>query len=179
MLFGIALWCLAEALFRRSFSAVLGVDDAEPLLLAQDIQWLHHPHRPPFYYWLTWLFAQFNGYNLDTVLLVKYSTIAAALVLFYAIARRLLQRWQGAVAALLGLTFLYDTGFNPHLNLAHTLGLWLTVTLAFWLMLRAGERPSLQNFVLLGLALGLGLLSKPSFLAVVPCLLLAGLLSPR
>lgn len=175
----IVLWVLFLALYRYWLSPVMAVDDVEIALLTQELRLGYHPDRPALHNWLAWLVAQVTGPTLISILILKYVEMALAHLCYYALARRILQKPESALAAFLGSLMLYHLGFQPQIGFAHTMSLWVVLVATFLLLFKMAERRSLTHYLLLGLLLGAGLLTKPSYLAVLLLLPLATWLTPN
>ena len=171
------LYCGAFAALRLATAPAIGVDADLEQLNAQLWAWGYASNQPPLYTWLLAALQSALGPTLGSALLLKYLALIGVVMGYAVLARRLLGSGFGVFAGLSLLT-LWQIGWNLHEGVTHTLLLTLMCVvsaLAWW---RALEAPSLGRYAFLGVALGLGLLSKFGFGAFVFCLLAATLLQP-
>jgi 4-amino-4-deoxy-L-arabinose transferase-like glycosyltransferase len=161
---------------RLAISRTLQHDEAEQPIFAQSLA-VGYSGQPPLYTWLVWLLAQVFGMNLLTLALVKTSVLAAVYGFLFLAGRRLLDDRRAAlgVASLL-LVPLFAWEFvrdYTHTPLACALS---AATLYALLRLQEGGR--CFDYSLLGLLLGLGMLSKYNYALFALPLLLAALSLP-
>ncbi len=135
----------------------LSVDEAYYWGWAQQLDWGYYS-KPPM---IAWVIAFTTGLCGDGLLCVKLGSFIAwpiTSVLLYLIGRRLGGEVFGAVSAVVFITLPGVTLSAVLISTDVMLFLWWT--LAFWALLRALESNAWRDWLLLGLAGGLGLLSK-------------------
>jgi hypothetical protein len=151
-------------------------DYAKEIYNAQALRWVYDAANPPLYTWLLHGFSQIAGPSVQTVLVLSHALIFAVLLTSFALGRRLLgSAAEGALAAWLLLTL--HQVFRFQFARTHSLVMVLAVLLAllvFAAMLRE-RRP--RDYLLLGLVLGAGLLSKYVFAGFIGALFLGALLT--
>ncbi|NTV94348.1 MAG: hypothetical protein HGA75_02910 [Thiobacillus sp.] len=175
----VALYAILHMALRLTFSPILGTDDVEQAICAQDLVLGCDPRQPPLYTWLQWLANQVAGSGLFSIFLLKYSLLSATYVFLYLAGRHLFAQPITAALAALGLWLAYPFAVSVHQGVTHSLLLSLLLAASFWLALRLAERRSTADYLLLGLLLGLGVLSKYSFALFAAALLVAALSLPR
>ena len=163
---------------RLFFSPVLGTDDVEQAICAQSLSLGCDLRQPPFYTWLQWITNQIAGTGLFSIFLLKYSLLAGTYVFLYLAGRRLFREPLTAALAALALWLTYPFAVSVHQGVTHSLLLSLLLAASFWLALRLGERRTTTDYLLLGILLGFGVLSKYSFAVYATALLLAALSLP-
>jgi hypothetical protein len=120
-------------------------------------------YYPPFVGLLTQLVFPFVGFNADAAILFSQSLFALILMFsLYGLTNLFCrEREAGIIAGFLVL--LYPVIFTAARHFLLDLPLTAMSTLAMWLLLRAHRYGARRDFLLLGLALGLGMLTKGSF----------------
>ena len=168
---GVCLFYLLYGLFNagiaRSVGPTLALDDVKLNVVTQSFEWGYLPGNPPLYEWLLILAQQGLGPTLAAALTVKYALLTAAGGFAYFLGKELFGHKSWAATGALSLLLLYQIGWNAHQAFTHTLTL-IPVTLAFWwALLRVMRRGTTADFILLGVVVGVGLISKYSFFAVL------------
>ena len=167
---GIAYGLVHSAL-RLSISQTLPIDDIRSNVYAQTFELGYAAKQPPLYEWLLWLVQQATGPNLLSFLLLKYALLTATFAFLYLIARRIFADDRWAVLAGLSPLMLYQTGLNLHEGVTQTMGLICAVAATMWAFMRLAEQGRARDYVLFGVAAGLGLLAKYNFAAFLFILL--------
>jgi hypothetical protein len=163
---------------RLAISHNLPQDDVTANILTQTLEPGYVTRQPPLHEWLAWSVQQLTGPTLLSFLVIKYGLLTATFAWLYFVAKRLFadQKWV-AVAALSPL-LLYQVGWNLHEGVTHTMALMCAVAATMWAFMRIVERGGFGDYVLFGVAAGLGLLSKYSFAGYLFVLLASALLQP-
>lgn len=166
----IVLACLHVA-SRILISPAVQFDEAEQVLLAQHLAWGYNP-QPPLYDWLQWAVFQVVGTGVPGLALLKMSVLAATYWVVWRTGLRLgLQPW-AAMGSAAALELIPSIGWDSVRDMSHTVLLTLLTACTLLALVRACEWPSAGRHAVLGVALGLGMLSKYSF--VLFALALAG-----
>ncbi|OAB56142.1 hypothetical protein AY599_09735 [Leptolyngbya valderiana BDU 20041] len=154
-------------------------DDAELLLFGQDLQLGYDPKNPPLIVWAAWAVEQVLGPGLPAVRFTVLGTVFLTYLFVWLAARTVVTDRRLAVLAGLAPATLLYVAWNPLINLSHTLalGCLCAATLAAGLAFLA--RPGTPRALLLGLAVGLGLLTKYNFAVFLSGLALAMLAVPQ
>jgi 4-amino-4-deoxy-L-arabinose transferase-like glycosyltransferase len=171
---GVLVYWIANALMfalaRYSVSRTLTLDEARTVEMAQELAAGYTARQPPVYDQASWLLAQLLGPGAASQLILRFLCIALiGLFTFGAVARATGKERYAAVASL-SLSFHYFFGWYHHQWGTHTLVLCVAAFWSYVALLDFAERPNAARALLLGLAIGLGLVSKFSFV-----LFLAGL----
>jgi Dolichyl-phosphate-mannose-protein mannosyltransferase len=123
--------------------------------------------NPPLYEWLLWALQELLGRGPLSYLVLRYSLIAAAGILFYAAVRRTVADAALAASFSLSLVLFFWFGWEAHHSISHTLAL-LVAGLALWIAALAyADKPTALRAGALGLVIGLGIMAKWSFLLLV------------
>ncbi|NBC47986.1 MAG: hypothetical protein GVY22_08345 [Gammaproteobacteria bacterium] len=159
---GALAYFMLNAILLGLVSSTAEWDHAEQLLLAQAWQ-LGYNSQPPLYTWIVKTLFLLTGPSLAGLLALKalLLTLLAAAVVLASGELKLspVQQW----IAVLGLALIPQIVWEDQRNFTHTV---LAVTLAAWTLLqllRLQRAPSIGNYLLLGLLLGLGALSKYNY----------------
>jgi 4-amino-4-deoxy-L-arabinose transferase-like glycosyltransferase len=170
------LFGLAHSLLRLAVSFNLPQDNVTSNILAQTLELGYSPRQPPLHEWLVWGVQLATGPTLISFLLIKYTLLAATLGFLYLAAKRLFDdpRWVALTA--LSPLLLYQIGWNLHEGVTQTMVLMCTVAASFWAFMRLVERDRVQDYLLFGVLVGLGLLTKYSFAGYLAALIAAAML---
>lgn len=170
---GATLLYLACAVgLRLAFGPALEADEGE--------MWLHH-HRGylagygpqlPLYYWLQFGLFDLFGKSLVALVALRAALLAATVMLFY-VGLRLVTGPRLALLGALTLGLMPEFSFEAQRTLTHTVTVTAATAGTFAATLWVVTSRRWIAFVVLGVVVGLGALSKPNF-AVVPLMLLAG-----
>jgi len=173
----ILLWCALHLAARLLGPPGLHDDEAEILLYGQSSQWTYDARDPALLVWLAHfafrLFGQLVGTSATTLFVFKYVLMAGGLLSYLAAARIALR--DGRLAALAVLALLSSTVFlvTAHIALEFSILLFAASAVFVWALLRTLERGSDRDYLLLGLAVGLGLWTRYIFALEAACFALA------
>ena len=157
-----AAFCLAYLAVKLATISAAHYDYAKEIYNAQALRWVYEAANPPLYTWLLHGLSRLIGPGIETVLILNHLLIFAVVLAAFALGRRLFgSALNGAFAAAL-LLALHQV-FRFQFARTHSLLLVLfalLALLAFVALLREGRA---RDYLLLGLVLGAGLLSKFNF----------------
>jgi len=172
-------WAGFHALQRLALSSALTADDAREAVLAQSLQWGYQARQPPLYNWLVWGAFRLLGPGILGLTLVKYVVLGLAFWLVYLTARRILIDPRLATLGAFSLLLFVPIGWTAHEALTHSVGALAACAGTAYALVRLGDAPSRRAYAGLGLAVGLGLLSKFTYALFVAGLGLAALTVDR
>lgn len=170
---------LLHAALRLVLSTNLPQDDVTANILAQTLEPGYLPRQPPLYEWLLWTVQRVTGPTLPSFLFLKYGLLTAAFGFLYLIGLRIFTDRKWAILAALSPLLLFQIGWNLHEGVTHTMVMICAVAASFWAFMRLVERGRLPDYLLFGVFVGLGMISKWSFAAFVMALLGSSMLQPR
>ncbi len=173
-----AVYGLVFGGMRLALSDNLTLDDAMANVLAQTLSLGYVERQPPLYEWVLWSVQQLTGPNLLSFLLIKYALLSATFAFLYLAATRIFSDWRWQVVAGVTPLLLFQFGWNLHEGVTHTMMLSCMVAASFWSFMRLVERGGARDYLLFGLFIGLGLLSKYNFVGFLVILLICALLQP-
>ena len=168
-------WAAVHVLLRLGLSSSLTADDAREAVLAQSLVWGYQDRQPPLYNWLVWGVFRLLGPGLLALTLLKYAVLALALWLVYLIARRVLIDPRLATLGAFSFLLIVPIGVTIHEALTHTVTVLAACAGTVYAMLRVEDTPSPRAYAGLGLAVGLGLLSKFTYVLFLAAFVLAAM----
>ncbi len=153
-------------------------DDAEQLFYAQTWAWGYKPNQPPLYTWLTLLSQQLFGVTIAAVEAVKFAALFLMYVFLHRTAATVLDDERLAGLAAFSAVGFYYIGWDMVMNYSHTVLLGTSIAAVLWAVLRIRSPHDTPGYLVLGVAVGAGLLSKYNFGLFLPALLAASLVHP-
>lgn len=174
--FWLWLFCgyfLLHVVVRLATGGALGLDEAEILLDARELQWGYGPQLP-LYAWLQWAVFQITGPSILGLSLLKNGLLLATVVTLY-MTIRTRQNPVVAGVSVLSLLMLYQFSWEAQRALTHTVLANLCSALSFaviWGMIR---NPTTKGYVLLGVVMAAGGLSKYNYAIALLAMFLAAL----
>ncbi len=174
VLAGYFLLCIV---LRMAASNSLEIDEAEQAFLSQFLRLGYGP-QPPFYNWLQYGLSQAIGTSLATMTLLKNGLLFLC-CLFYGLAARLVlaDRRLSAIA-MFGVLSMPPVFLLAQRDLSHTVAALFAVSLFLYGFLRTLTRPSLFSYLLTGIAVGIGVISKYNFV-LIPVAAIVAILPER
>jgi 4-amino-4-deoxy-L-arabinose transferase-like glycosyltransferase len=167
---------LAHAGLRLWVSSNIAIDDIKSNVYTQTLELGYVAKQPPLYEWLLWLVQRFTGPTLSSFLILKYGLLTATFAFLYLVAKRIFADPKWAMVAALSPLLLYQVGWNIHEGVTQTIVLACAVAGTTWCFMRLAERGSLGNYLMFGVAAGLGLITKYNFVAFLVVLFGSALL---
>lgn len=170
------LYSLVHSVLRMLATDTIAQDDVVGNVLAQVLAVGYIVRQGPLYDMALWFVQQVTGPYLIGFLILKYAFLIATTAFIYLSARRILnsQFWAGLTACSLSLFF--QLGWNIHEGVTHTAALMCFIAASFWAFTRIAQDGGWQNYILFGVFLGCGFLSKHTFGVFVFLLFTASLL---
>ena len=173
-----AVYAALHIILRTAASPNLSQDDVMAVLYSQTLALGYTPRQPPLYDWMLWTVQQVTGPTLASFLVLKYSLLTLSAGFIYSAARRIFGSPLWATLAALSLLLLYQIGWNIHEGVTHTSAMICAIAATFWAFTRLAESQALGNYLVLGIFVGLGSLTKYGYAAFLITLLGAALLQP-
>lgn len=168
-LFGALLaYFVLQVVMRLLTSQSVELDEAEQLLWTQDLRLGYGP-QPPLYSWLQWAFFEVFGASILALALLKNMLLLGTYGFIWLAARQLLPPRLAALSSA-SLLLLLQIAWESQRDLTHSV--LVTTCSAATLAILVGliRAPSARSYLLLGVAVGCGLLAKYSFLLLVVAL---------
>jgi lipopolysaccharide core galacturonosyltransferase RgtB len=167
------LYCSAFAISRLLISSTMELDEAEQFLLASVFQW-GYPSQPPLYSWIIHMLSSISGLNIFTLIFTKYSILFLFYAFFYLTTRACWETDKSLTAtASLMLIPLYAYEFNR--DLSHSILVALIAVLTCMVYIRMLTKRSVLSYIVIGLCVAFGILSKYNFTFFLFALMAASL----
>ena len=174
IMFLIAGYFLAAIVVRIIRSPALEVDETQAAL-SQFLFW-GYGSQPPLYHWLQYGLSELFGMSIATLSLLKNGLLFLCCLFFWLTARVLMEDRPSSGLATLGVLTLPPIFLMAQRDLSHTILALFTVSLFLYAFFSTLKRPSLAGYILAGVAVGLGALSKYNFVIVPLAAIIAVLL---
>ncbi len=174
-----AVYSVINILISYGAGTTLALDDVKLNVLVQNLQAGYLPDNPPLYEWLLLSVQQLTGPVLLSFLLVKYLLLILSGGLVFLILEKWTKSETWSSFGAVGLLSLYQIGSNYHQTFTHSLVLITTILFFLLTLQRLLEQPTLKNYHLTAIAIGLGLLAKYSFPASLVIILAAALVDKK
>ncbi|PDT11457.1 glycosyltransferase family 39 protein [Rhizobium sp. M1] len=152
----------------------LELDEAEQSFFSQYLLAGYGP-QPPFYNWMQYAVVSVTGMSISALIVPK-NILLFLCYLFYGLAGREALKDQAlAAVGMLALITLPQVSYMAQQDLTHTTALLFASSLFLYGFFRTLDRPGVGSYLLLGLATGIGLISKYNF-ALMPAVALIAIL---
>jgi len=171
----ITIYIFLHLCIRLFFSQTLQVDDSEQINYAQNILLGYPIPQPPMYSWLSWIMFQIFGTGLFALTLIKYMIITLTFWFTWLVSGQLFQHLQTRYIATFAYLLMPSFAWHMHQGFTHTILLGFGIILSLHALLSLKENPNTKNYLYLGLAFGIGLMGKYSFLLFMLPLIIAAL----
>ena len=167
-------YLVVHVFIRLFFSQTLQVDDAEQIRLSQELLLGYPIPQPPLYSWFSWSMFQIFGTGLFALTLLKYILITLTFWVTWLVSGQLFQHLQTRYISTFSYLLMPSFAWHMHQGFTHTIMLGFGIILSLHALLSVKDSPSTKNYIYLGLAFGIGLMGKYSFLLfMVPILISA------
>lgn len=162
-------------LIRILLSQTFQVDDAEQIRLSQELLLGYPIPQPPMYSWLSWSMFQIFGTGLFALTLLKYILITLTFWVTWLVSGQLFQHLQTRYIATFSYLLMPSFAWHMHQGFTHTIMISFGIVLSLHALLSLKDNPSTKNYIYLGLAFGIGLMGKYSFLLFMVAILASAL----
>jgi 4-amino-4-deoxy-L-arabinose transferase-like glycosyltransferase len=174
----LAAYGLLHVLIRLVISDGAELDEAEQLLLSQSLA-VGYTDQPPLYTWLVILVEAIFGVDILSLALLKNLLLFITHLCLFLAARIVLNDAYLAVLTSLSLWLVPQIAWESHRDLTHSVLVTSVSSGFFYAMVKLLHTGRTRHYLLLGLLLALGLLSKHSFLVFAAALCAAVLSQPE
>jgi len=163
-IFWLFIYIFIHFTVRIFLSQTIQMDDSEQIDHAQNLLLGYPIPQPPMYSWLTWIMFQIFGTGLLALTLLKYTFIALTFWLTWLVSGQLFQHLQTRYIATFSYLLMPSFAWHMHQGFTHTILLGFGIILSLHALLLLKESPITKNYLYLGVAFGVGLMGKYSFL---------------
>ncbi len=167
---------LFHVILRLATGGALGLDEAEILLDARHLDWGYGPQLP-LYAWLQWAVFQIAGPGLVGLSLLKNGLLLATVITLYGTIRSRQTPVMAGLAVSSSL-MLYQIGWEAQRALTHSVLANLCSVLTFAVIWGLIRKPTTRGFILLGVVMAMGGLSKYNYAIALLAMLLAAFSDP-
>ncbi|MBB4237414.1 ArnT family glycosyltransferase [Rhizobium esperanzae] len=162
----LAVYFLLNIALRIALPHTLDLDEAEQSFYSQYLL-AGYGSQPPFYNWIQYAIVSVTGITM-WALSVPKNIILFGCYLFYGLAaREVLKNRLLAPIAMLSLITLPQVGLMAQRELTHTVALLFATSLFLFGFFRTLRQPTVGSYLVIGIATGIGLISKYNF-AILP-----------
>ncbi|ACE90398.1 PMT family glycosyltransferase protein [Rhizobium phaseoli] len=162
----LAVYFLLNIALRIALPHTLDLDEAEQAFYSQYLLAGYGP-QPPFYNWIQYAIVSVTGITM-WALSVPKNIILFGCYLFYGLAaREVLKSRLLPPIAMLSLITLPQVGLMAQRELTHTVALLFATSLFLFGFFRTLRQPTIGSYLVIGIATGIGLISKYNF-AILP-----------
>ncbi|RUM26413.1 hypothetical protein EFQ99_09150 [Rhizobium vallis] len=162
----LAAYFAINIVLRIALPHSLELDEAEQSFFSQYLLAGYGP-QPPFYNWMQYAVVSVTGMSMGALIVPK-NILLFLCYLFYGLAgREALKDQTLAAVGMLALITLPQVSYMAQQDLTHTTALLFASSLFLYGFFRTLDRPDIGGYFLLGLATGIGLISKYNF-ALMP-----------
>lgn len=172
-----AYFCL-EFVVRMLMPHSMRYDESQQAFFSQWLT-LGYDSQPPLYNWLQTAFVSVFGLSLAIISVVKNLVLFLIYVTYYKLARLVLADKLFAVIATLSLLTIPQLFWEAQRDLTHTVAQMVTINLFLYGVIRTLKTPSWTGYLITGVALGLGMLSKYNFALLAAATVVAVFLHPQ
>ncbi|ARQ57584.1 UNVERIFIED_ORG: 4-amino-4-deoxy-L-arabinose transferase-like glycosyltransferase [Rhizobium etli] len=170
----LAAYFVLNIALRITLPHSLELDEAEQSFFSQYLLAGYGP-QPPFYNWMQYAIVSVTGMSIGALVVPK-NILLFLCYLFYGLAGREALKDQALAAiGMLALITLPQVSYMAQQDLTHTTALLFASSLFLYGFFRTLDRPGVGSYLLLGLATGIGLISKYNF-ALMPVVALIAIL---
>jgi len=172
-----AYFCL-EFVVRMLMPHSMRYDESQQAFFSQWLT-LGYDSQPPLYNWLQTSVVSVFGLSLAAISIVKNLVLFLVYLTYYKLARLVLADKLFAVIATLSLLTIPQLFWEAQRDLTHTVAQMVTINLFLYGVIRTLKAPSWTGYLITGVALGLGMLSKYNFALLAAAAVVAVLLHPQ
>lgn len=171
LILGYFILCVLMRIIR---SDSLQNDEAEQAFLSQMLL-LGYGRQPPLYDWLQIGMNALFGLSVATLSALKNILLLLCCIFYGLAARQVMEDRRLPLIAMLGLLMVPSISVLAQRDLTHAIATLCFVSLFLLAFLKTLDRPSLASYLLLGVTVGLGLLTKYNFV-IIPIAAMAAVL---
>jgi len=173
----LAIYFAVNVALRLALPSSLELDEGQQLFLAQ---WLAvgYDTQPPFYNWLQYGVVQVLGDTVLALSLLKSLMLFCCYGLVGAAAHLVIRNKALAIIAVLGLLTIPQIVFESQRDLTHSVAVLFAACLFIYALFGALKSPNIFSYLLTGIAIGVGMISKYNF-ALLPAAAMIAILFER
>ncbi len=168
----LALYFTVQFVVRLSLPSGLRFDESQQAFFSQWLTW-GYDSQPPLYNWIQAIAVALFGLSLATLSATKNLMLFGVYASYYALARSLMRDKALAVVAVFSLFTMPQIVWEAQRDLTHSVAEMMMVCLTLLSAVWTIRKPSSVAYILTGVAIGLGLLTKYNYAVIAVALLMA------
>jgi len=157
------------------------VDEAEQILLTQSFSWGYNS-QPPLYTWIQYIYFELFGINIFALSLFKNMLLYLTYFFVYKSAKIVTNNTTLAIIASASLFLLPEISWESQRALTHSVLLTNISSIVIYVIFKikySVEKMHIGYYVLLGLLISIGMLTKYNFSIFIFAVFIASLLDPK
>lgn len=171
-----AAYVLSYFILRITASPFLDWDEAEQYINSRNFN-LGDTQQPPLYSWITRILSIITNDSIYALISVRYICLYIFIIFLYLSIRQFFTSKKSLILTLLILALIPAYAYTINFKLTHSVLVFAMSSMTFYFYIKVLKKNSLLNFLLLGISVGLGLISKYNFSFLLSALILASLCS--
>lgn len=171
-----AAYVLSYFILRITASPFLDWDEAEQYINSRNFN-LGDTQQPPLYSWITRSLSIITNDSIYALISVRYICLYIFIIFLYLSIRQFFASKKSLTLTLLILALIPAYAYTINFKLTHSVLVFAMSSMTFYFYIKVLKKNSLLNFLLLGISIGLGLISKYNFSFLLSALILASLCS--
>lgn len=171
-----AAYVLSYFILRITASPFLDWDEAEQYINSRNFN-LGDTQQPPLYSWITRSLSIITNDSIYALISVRYICLYIFIIFLYLSIRQFFTSKKSLILTLLILALIPAYAYTINFKLTHSVLVFAMSSMTFYFYIKVLKKNSLLNFLLLGISVGLGLISKYNFSFLLFALILASLCS--
>lgn len=171
-----AAYVLSYFILRITASPFLDWDEAEQYINSRNFN-LGDTQQPPLYSWIARSLSIITNDSIYALISVRYICLYIFIIFLYLSTRQFFTSKKSLILTLLILALIPAYAYTINFKLTHSVLVFAMSSMTFYFYIKVLKKNSLLNFLLLGISVGLGLISKYNFSFLLSALILASLCS--
>lgn len=175
-LFLVTAYFSTHLFMRLWLTNTLEIDEAEQVFFSQQLLWGYN-QQPPLYTWIIIFLTRLFGYHIFSIIVFRFILLTGIFFLVFSISRKHIKGIKILVVTCLSLLLFFQLSIES-LRQTHTVMVTFGVAYLLCSLLQLVKRPSVTNYILFGIAIAFGMLSKYNFIIPLVSLLISACLDP-
>ena len=171
-----AAYVLSYFILRITASPFLDWDEAEQYINSRNFN-LGDTQQPPLYSWIARSLSIITNDSIYALISVRYICLYIFIIFLYLSTRQFFTSKKSLILTLLILALIPAYAYTINFKLTHSVLVFAMSSMTFYFYIKGLKKNSFLNFLLLGVSIGLGLISKYNFSFLLSALILASLCS--
>ena len=158
----VAAYVTINALTQRLVSGTAELDQSQQLLFSQDWQF-GYSGQPPLYTWLVLAVFAFTGPSLSALLGIKAVLLSSLAAILIGVGRQFSFSKQQHLITIVSMVFILQFIWESQRDLTHSVLATVMTAATLLQIMRTKRNPITSNYIILGLLVGMGLISKYNY----------------